>query len=449
MSDNLVDVRTLVSSIEDHTVIKMSPTFPFYEPGDDLDVLVMDRERALRAVWDYHAGLLADVAELRVTDVETHCHADFFVGEILDFRIDLIDSLDFFSRFEVRPSFVTKVLRDRRAWTSDDRVFVPAPEDDLTFRYFEYLEYFEQRPDKIKHLDYICDVADEDLRRAFLENTHRYVRFRRKKWLGELAASTESVDEAPDLAADDAATNGIDLASEWARLPEALGLPSDATIVDVGAHALEEAQAIVPVLQGCRWFAFEPDPRSAERIRETVSSRPMLERVVFTEAAVGSTAGRATLYMSSGRPPDAPPDAEDWTASSSTKAPTGILERWPWTRFDKSIDVPMVSLDGFCRRKSITGIDMLKIDARGAEFDVVLGARDMLARTHYIVMEHTCVGLYEGARSLKDTMLLLPDVWHVRERYLYDVVLENTAFLGSVDSESAETAETDEPTTDS
>ena len=185
-----IDLLDLLAAIEDYVLLKKSHEFPRYLPGDDVDLLVMDRERALRAIRSYYETVQNENAELRVSDTPSHCHVDFvFAGE-LDIRIDLLEDFAFFTSLEVKPSFVIKVFRDSQLWQSDGgRCQIPAPEDDLTIRYLEYLEYFAQRPDKVKHLDYICNVPDASLKQRFFENTHLFIRFRRATWTASASAA--------------------------------------------------------------------------------------------------------------------------------------------------------------------------------------------------------------------------------------------------------------------
>jgi len=87
-------------------------------------------------------------------------------------------------KFSVNSSYLVKLFKDRKKlyFHDDSYIYIPSPEDDLTLRYFEYLEYFYSRPDKIKHLDYITDIKDKNLKQKFFSNTHQYIKFKRKTW---------------------------------------------------------------------------------------------------------------------------------------------------------------------------------------------------------------------------------------------------------------------------
>jgi hypothetical protein len=177
---NLID---FLSTVKDYVLIKRSEEFPDYTTGSDIDLLVMDCTEAIRAIHSYYNSNFGEFGELRVTENKDYLHADLLFNDALDIRIDLIDNFNYYTKFSVRQSFLIKIFRDRLKQTFNDGVcFVPSPEDDLTIRYFEYLEYFENRPDKVKHLDYICSIDNDQLKQLFFENTHRFISFKRKTW---------------------------------------------------------------------------------------------------------------------------------------------------------------------------------------------------------------------------------------------------------------------------
>jgi len=178
-----IDLIKLLCEIEDYALIKKSNEFPDYSSGSDVDLLVMDKDTALQKVVDFYESNFSSKGELKVTNKEYHCHIDFLINDKLDIRIDLIHNFNFFTKFSVKNGFFIKVFKDRQIFDIENgSVYIPAPEDELTIRYFEYLEYFDRYPNKIKHLDYICDVNDESLKKQFFENTHMFINFQRQEW---------------------------------------------------------------------------------------------------------------------------------------------------------------------------------------------------------------------------------------------------------------------------
>lgn len=178
-----IDLVKLLCEIEDYVLIKRSTIFPDYSSGFDVDLLVMDKNTAVQKVVDFYESNFSSKGELRVINKEYHCHIDFLINDKLDIRVDLIHNFDFFTKFSVKNGFFIKIFKDRQILDLENgSVHIPAPEDELTIRYFEYLEYFDRYPNKIKHLDYICDVNDKSLKKQFFENTHMFINFKRQEW---------------------------------------------------------------------------------------------------------------------------------------------------------------------------------------------------------------------------------------------------------------------------
>ena len=178
-----IDLLALLEYVEDYILIKIWEDFPKYISGTDIDLVVLDRQYAIRAISQYYADQLNQTWEMQVTDRKNYCHIDLFINGEFDLRIDLIDGFDFFRNIAVKPAFFTKLFMLRQKKVFDGySIFVPSEVDELTLRYFEYLEWFDRRPDKIKHLEYICDVNDEILKKHFFENTHQFIQFKRKTW---------------------------------------------------------------------------------------------------------------------------------------------------------------------------------------------------------------------------------------------------------------------------
>lgn len=184
-----IDVLELLEALEDYILIKKDPSFPRYTPGSDIDLIVFDRNETVNRLARYYEEKIAPEGACKITTTNSHCYADFMWQEKLDLRIDIIDNFEWMRNIAVRPAYLTKLFLDRISIECEEKqIFVPSPEDDLTLRYFEYLEWFDRNPDKSKHLEYISGIEDENLKKRFYENTHRYMQFRHKIWNGPVPA---------------------------------------------------------------------------------------------------------------------------------------------------------------------------------------------------------------------------------------------------------------------
>lgn len=201
----------------------------------------------------------------------------------------------------------------------------------------------------------------------------------------------------------------------WADLAKLI--PRRNTVVlDVGAHLLEEAWHLLPHLEGASWHAFEPNPECFQACQAYIPRlRP--HEVHLTCSAVGASPGTTTLHLSARR------DGGPWTASSSTRPPKNVLAAYPWLHFPKTIEVPVTTLDEYCRRNRVERVDLVKMDVQGAEIDVVRGGQETLTKTSYLIVEVVENEEYEGQAGLAALVAELPGRWEVVERTTCDALL--------------------------
>ncbi len=181
-------ILSLLNNLGDeYILLKKWDDFPAFLPGSDVDVLVIDRFAVSEKAQEYlHHILAGEEVFLRVGEGNKHIHLDLMNGNDILIRLDLIDSLDCFTRFSVQDAIKVKIFLDRENISVDNQeVFVLSHEFDLLIRYFEYLEWFERRPDKMKHLDYILANSTQEQRLVLINNAHRFIRFHHARWQEE------------------------------------------------------------------------------------------------------------------------------------------------------------------------------------------------------------------------------------------------------------------------
>ena len=146
----------------------------------------MDKDIAVKEILSYYNDNYSKSFELQVTEEEYHVHIDFLECDKLNLRIDLLHNLGFYKKFSVKDSFIIKLFKDRKINKyNGNKIYELSDEDDLTVRYFEYLEFFEHFPNKLKHLDYICHFKDELVKKTFIMNAHRFITYNYDTWDNE------------------------------------------------------------------------------------------------------------------------------------------------------------------------------------------------------------------------------------------------------------------------
>jgi len=140
------------------------------------------------------------------------------------------------------------------------------------------------------------------------------------------------------------------------------------TVFDIGANVGEWSCYVLEATKGVELFAFEPTPETFEQLRRSVVGCC----VKLYDMAMGTADGNNTFFV------------YDKDARKNSF--------WDWRPSPaRVIRVKVRSIDSFCVEHAIDAIDFLKIDAEGAEYSILLGARRMLAerRIKKIQFEYT------------------------------------------------------------
>lgn len=152
------------------------------------------------------------------------------------------------------------------------------------------------------------------------------------------------------------------------------------TVVDVGANV-----GIVSIQQarrGARVFAFEPNAECFRRLRRNVAANRLSPYISAVNCAVGAAPGRGMLLVPRG------------LTTFGSVTPLADTASAPESAVDvTSLDHVMPSLD-------VARIDLLKIDAEGAEYDVLRGAERTLGIVDRVVVEYHSLDLLRQVEAL-------------------------------------------------
>jgi FkbM family methyltransferase len=113
-------------------------------------------------------------------------------------------------------------------------------------------------------------------------------------------------------------------------------------------------------------YAFEPDPRNFPALSSNAASAGNVE---ILKLAVGSTAGSASFNL-----------AHSPETSSLGPVQANTLEH------GQTIEVQVITLDGFVSERGISAIAGIKIDVEGFDLEVVRGATNTLGRLRPVVL---------------------------------------------------------------
>ena len=166
-----------------YCAVKMSPTFPRYKEGEDVDIFCYSVNDIAARVISWGKRYAAQGYSIKVSNVHKgqHVHVDVCREGALHFRFDLYEALPAYQKLMVKPALFESVVENAVSTffqMADEQVEVkvPAPIDDLLIRYLEFAEWYDVRPDKIKHLDFIMGSSDAQAREKMLQKLHHYTK---------------------------------------------------------------------------------------------------------------------------------------------------------------------------------------------------------------------------------------------------------------------------------
>jgi len=160
------------------------------------------------------------------------------------------------------------------------------------------------------------------------------------------------------------------------------------TVIDVGANIGQFAYASARLFDGVRVHSFEPVPDALTELRSNVRG---LENVVIHECALGEQRGEASITVN-----------EHVHASSFLPLTKTHEAYFPEARPQRSVTVPVETLDSVFGDVMLPGPVLLKIDVQGFEPYVLRGGRKTLARVDYVLMEASFRPMYEGELTFLD-----------------------------------------------
>jgi FkbM family methyltransferase len=155
-------------------------------------------------------------------------------------------------------------------------------------------------------------------------------------------------------------------------------------VFDIGANIGFYSLQLVK-RTAARVYAFEPEPDNFRRLQRNICLNKFETRITPFNIAVSNESGNITFYK-----------------SLKGHSGWGSLAKYDDIAASE-IKVKAISLDDFCARHRIGEIGLLKIDVEGYEFEVLDGARHLLARqaAKYILIEFNGVRLTQRGHDFE------------------------------------------------
>jgi FkbM family methyltransferase len=162
-------------------------------------------------------------------------------------------------------------------------------------------------------------------------------------------------------------------------------------IIDVGAYDGSDAIEFSSIFPNGLIYAFEALPENFLKLWQNCQA---LDNIITICGAVGKTSGVKNFFQSSGTS----------DGSGSILPPSQHLSRHPGVLFLQKDELVVLetTLDTYLSTKIVSKVDLIWLDAQGAEQIVLEGGSSLIKKTSYVYMEVSEIPLYEGATSYTD-----------------------------------------------
>jgi|LakMenE01Jun11ns_1017448.scaffolds.fasta_scaffold9925988_2 FkbM family methyltransferase len=193
------------------------------------------------------------------------------------------------------------------------------------------------------------------------------------------------------------------------------------TIFEVGCHQGEDSHII---FNNCRglvdYYAFEPLPANVVAIKSKLHIPPNIH-FVLSELAISDKVGKAVFNVSGGTHPN----GLENTMAGSLRNPKNVKTSFPFIDFNQTIEVKTTTIDEFSKNNAVVKIDFIWCDIQGCEYDMLVGAKDMLPNIGMMLLEYSDNELYEGEKGSSDIMALLGQNWVIVVKTEEDILVKN------------------------
>lgn len=162
-------------------------------------------------------------------------------------------------------------------------------------------------------------------------------------------------------------------------------------LFDVGANVGQTTDAMLAAFPAPRVYAFEPSPVTCSALRSAVGKRA---GVTVEVIAMGDAEGTLPFHITA-----------DYSVNDSLLKPV-------WNAGAKTVEVPVDTIDTYCKRVGINHISLLKIDTQGYDLRVLHGTRQMLSgrRIKLYCCEANFERMYEGQTTLRELLAFADEV---------------------------------------
>lgn len=186
-------------------------------------------------------------------------------------------------------------------------------------------------------------------------------------------------------------------------------LKSNSVFIDVGANiGVYTILAAAKIKKG-KIYSFEPIPSVLDILYQNIQINNMHDKVKVLEKVVSDNTGEESFVIQ---------DISEYSHIASNQT-------------SKSVLIPSVKLDDFCRSEKIDFIDVVKIDVEGEELKVLRGLENYLksGKVGVLIVEFNSNQVVDYLKKFKYTVFKINEKLNLEEIKKDDQTLNLIAFL--------------------
>lgn len=163
---------------EVYCIIKPDENLPEYKKGSDIDIFCYDSNNIVSKILKFGNKYVNNDLQIHISNLDSQLYVDFFdkISNLIELRFDIYTSMPIYNNVLIKPAFFDVILENRitKKISNKYNIFIPNDIDNYILRYIEYQEWYGQRPDKIKHINFILNSCNESDKYIFLQKLHYF-----------------------------------------------------------------------------------------------------------------------------------------------------------------------------------------------------------------------------------------------------------------------------------
>ncbi len=186
----IIDLNEIFNVLkrEKYCIVKYK-SFDQVLPGNDIDIFAFNVNALAKMIINQIEKQIFEQKDFKIhvsSYQDNKCYVDVLKKGKVYIRFDICGQMPDYKRAKVKEGLFACTVEKAEKIILDNgnyEIKIASKKQEMLIRYLEYIEWYERRPDKIKHLNYVLDnLKSEEERKEFLDDLHYYTGFPELKY---------------------------------------------------------------------------------------------------------------------------------------------------------------------------------------------------------------------------------------------------------------------------